>query len=139
MDLPIGARGRIDSRVRDAGASILEVLMSVLLLGLPLIMVGLAFIDAARRPEWAWALAGRRRVMWMAMLIAGGATVIAAPFFALAYFFIARRDVAAAERGVPYVIVNRGPTDQDGHPAVTLRLEGDVVEVLPPAVQHALS
>lgn len=72
---------------------------SVLLLAAPFIMVGLAFIDAARRPEWAWALAGRRRVMWMAMLIAGGATVIAAPFFALAYFFTARRDVAAAEEG----------------------------------------
>lgn len=78
---------------------LLQAIGSVLLLGAPLIMVGLAFIDAARRPEWAWALAGRRRVMWMALLIAGGATVIAAPIFALAYFFTARRDVAAAENG----------------------------------------
>jgi NAD-dependent deacetylase len=46
--------------------------------------------------------------------------------------------LAAAERGVPYVIVNRGPTDQDSHPAVTLRLEGDVVEIFPPAVAAAL-
>jgi NAD-dependent deacetylase len=46
--------------------------------------------------------------------------------------------LAAAERGVPYVIVNRGPTDQDSHPAVTLRLEGDVVEIFPPAVEAAL-
>ena len=46
--------------------------------------------------------------------------------------------LAAAGRGVPYVIVNRGPTDQDGHPAVTLRLEGDVVELFPPAVNEAL-
>jgi NAD-dependent deacetylase len=46
--------------------------------------------------------------------------------------------LAAAERGVPYVIVNRGPTDQDSHPAVTLRLEGDVVEIFPPAVDAAL-
>jgi NAD-dependent deacetylase len=46
--------------------------------------------------------------------------------------------LAAAERGVPYVIVNRGPTDQDSHPAVTLRLEGDVVEIFPPAVAEAL-
>ena len=30
----------------------------------------------------------------------------------------------AAERGAPYVIVNRGETDQDAHPGVTLRLEG---------------
>jgi NAD-dependent deacetylase len=47
--------------------------------------------------------------------------------------------LAAAERGTPYVIVNRGATDHDGHPAVTLRLEGDVVEIFPPAVEEALN
>jgi NAD-dependent deacetylase len=47
--------------------------------------------------------------------------------------------LAAAERGVPYVVINRGETDHDGHTAVTLRLEGDVVEVLPPAVAEALA
>ena len=46
--------------------------------------------------------------------------------------------LAAAERGTPYVIVNRGATDHDAHPAVTLRLEGDVVEIFPPAVDAAL-
>jgi NAD-dependent deacetylase len=46
--------------------------------------------------------------------------------------------LTAAERGVPYVIVNRGPTDQDTHPVVTLRLEGDVVAIFPPAVAAAL-
>ncbi|MFQ5708019.1 MAG: NAD-dependent deacetylase [bacterium] len=45
----------------------------------------------------------------------------------------------AAERGVPYIIINQGPTDQDPHPAVSLRLEGDVTEIFPPAVQMALS
>jgi NAD-dependent deacetylase len=47
--------------------------------------------------------------------------------------------LAAAERGAPYVIINRGATDQDGHLAVTLRLEGDVVEIFPPAVEEALT
>ena len=47
--------------------------------------------------------------------------------------------LAAAERGVPYVIINRGETEHDSHPAVTLRLEGDVVELFPPAVEAALS
>jgi NAD-dependent deacetylase len=37
----------------------------------------------------------------------------------------------AASRGVPYVIINRGPTEHDELPQVTLRLEGDVVEILP--------
>jgi len=44
----------------------------------------------------------------------------------------------AAERGTPYVIVNRGPSDHDDHPAVTLRVEGDVSIVFPAAVAAAL-
>jgi NAD-dependent deacetylase len=46
--------------------------------------------------------------------------------------------LAAAERGVAYVIINRGETDHDNHPQVTLRLEGDVIELFPPAVAAAL-
>ncbi len=46
--------------------------------------------------------------------------------------------LAAADRGAPYVIINRGVTDHDRHPSVTLRLEGDVVELFPPAVRAAL-
>jgi NAD-dependent deacetylase len=38
----------------------------------------------------------------------------------------------AARRGVPYVVINRGPTDHDE--LCTLRLEGDVAEIFPPAV-----
>lgn len=45
----------------------------------------------------------------------------------------------AAKRGVPYIIINRGPTEHDALPEVTLRLEGDVAELLPPAVQTALA
>jgi NAD-dependent deacetylase len=44
----------------------------------------------------------------------------------------------AARRGVPYAIVNRGVTDHDGLPLVTLRLEGDVGALFPPAVERAL-
>jgi NAD-dependent deacetylase len=45
----------------------------------------------------------------------------------------------AAERGTPYIIVNRGPTEHDDHQAVTLRLEGDVNALVPPAVDAALA
>lgn len=45
----------------------------------------------------------------------------------------------AAERGAPYVIINRGVTDQDGQPSVTLRLEGDVVEIFAPVVADAVA
>lgn len=45
----------------------------------------------------------------------------------------------AAQRGTPYVIVNQGPTDHDNHPAVTLRLEGDVTDIFPTAVLAGLT
>ena len=45
----------------------------------------------------------------------------------------------ATRRGVPYVIINRGQTEHDGDPTVTLRLEGDVSEIFPPAVDSILS
>ena len=45
--------------------------------------------------------------------------------------------LAAAERGVPYVIINQGETEHDQHPSVTLRLEGDVQEIFPAAVRMA--
>jgi NAD-dependent deacetylase len=44
----------------------------------------------------------------------------------------------AAQSGAPYIVVNRGDTDHDGLPEVTLRLEGDVAEIFPKAVQEAL-
>lgn len=47
--------------------------------------------------------------------------------------------LTAAERGVPYIIVNRGATDHDGHRRVTLRLEGEVGEIFPAAVNAALT
>ena len=45
----------------------------------------------------------------------------------------------AAQRGVPYVIINRGATDHDHQPCVTLRLEGEVTELFPEAVEAALA
>ena len=45
----------------------------------------------------------------------------------------------AARRGTPYVIVNRGATEHDGEPCVSLRLEGEVSAIFPTAVAAALS
>jgi NAD-dependent deacetylase len=47
--------------------------------------------------------------------------------------------LAAAQRGIPYVIVNRGATDHDDERCVTLRLEGEVGEIFPAAVAAALA
>jgi NAD-dependent deacetylase len=45
----------------------------------------------------------------------------------------------AAQRGAPYVIINRGATDHDHEPTVSLRIEGDVAEIFPAAVEAALA
>jgi NAD-dependent deacetylase len=44
----------------------------------------------------------------------------------------------AANRGVPYIIINRGETDHDHERNVALRLEGEVGAIFPPAVDEAL-
>jgi NAD-dependent deacetylase len=69
---------------------------------------------------------------------AAGCDLVLALGSTLSVYPAAGVPLAAAERGVPYVIVNRGPTEHDGHERLTLRIEGDVVEVLPPAVREAL-
>lgn len=46
--------------------------------------------------------------------------------------------LAAAQRGVPYVIVHHGYTDHDEDAAVSLKLEGDVAELFVSAVDQAL-
>ncbi len=45
----------------------------------------------------------------------------------------------AASRGVPYVIINRGETEHDGLREVTLRIEADVTEIFPRAVEATLA
>lgn len=44
----------------------------------------------------------------------------------------------AAQVGAPYIIINRGATEHDGDRRVTLRLEGEVEAIFPPAVAAAL-
>ena len=45
--------------------------------------------------------------------------------------------IAATQNRAPYVIINRGETEHDALPLVSLRLEGDVAEIFPPAVTAA--
>lgn len=44
----------------------------------------------------------------------------------------------AAKRGIPYVVINVGPTDHDGLELVSERLEGDVERLFAPAVSMAM-
>ena len=77
----------------------LEVLATTLLASIPLALSMWALLDAARRPEWAFALARRSRVIWVAstgmgILFCGPGVVVA-----LWYLLRVRPAVAAAERG----------------------------------------
>lgn len=47
--------------------------------------------------------------------------------------------LTAGLRGCPYVIINRGETDHDALPFVSLRLDGDVEDLFAPAVEEACS
>lgn len=65
------------------------------------------------------------------LVMALGSTLLVEPAASL--------PLAAVQRKAPYVIVNRGATEHDRLRGLTLRIEGDVGEVLPPAVDRALS
>jgi NAD-dependent deacetylase len=45
----------------------------------------------------------------------------------------------AAQRGAPYIVINRGATDHDHESCVTLRLEGEVGDIFSSAVHVALA
>jgi hypothetical protein len=69
-------------------------------LGMPLMLTVWALLDAARRPEWAWALCRRRRVVWMAAILVGAMTVIVGLVVSSVYLLRVRPAVAAAEEGL---------------------------------------
>ena len=64
------------------------------------------------------------------LVIALGSTLSVSPANAI--------PMAAAQAGVPYIIINRDETDHDGLSQVTLRLTGNVEELFPPAVDEPL-
>ncbi|MDD9371721.1 MAG: DUF2516 family protein [Acidimicrobiales bacterium] len=71
----------------------------ILLCSVPLALSLWALLDAARRPEWAWALAGRRRVVWMASILFGALVLVVGVVVSVVYLVRVRPDVAAAESG----------------------------------------
>jgi NAD-dependent deacetylase len=80
----------------------------------------------------------RNEVLERAAQAARETDLVAALGSTLSVYPAANIPLMAAARGVPYVIINRGPTEHDGRPEVTLRMEGDVCDIFPPAVRAAL-
>lgn len=68
-----------------------------------------------------------------------GADLVIALGSTLSVYPAASFPLLAAQRGVPYIIINRGATDHDHESSVSLRIEGDVAEVFPAAVAAALA
>lgn len=66
---------------------------------IPLGITVWALLDAARRPQWAWALSGRRQVVWMAAIMFGTVTVIGGLCLSSWYLTRIRHEIAAAEDG----------------------------------------
>jgi hypothetical protein len=67
---------------------------------LPLAISLLALLDCARRPQWAWALAGRRQVVWLAAICLGFLTVVGGLVISGWYLVRVRPVIARAEAGV---------------------------------------
>jgi hypothetical protein len=59
-----------------------------------------ALLDCARRPGWAWALAGRRQVVWMAAILVGFVSVVGGLGVSIWYLAKVRPVIARAEAGV---------------------------------------
>jgi hypothetical protein len=70
----------------------------------PLAISAWAFLDAARRPAWAWSLARRSQVAWMAATALGVLTLIGGLLVSGWYLAVIRPQIADAEDG-------RLPTD----------------------------
>lgn len=66
---------------------------------IPLSLTLWALLDAARRPQWAWALSGRRQVVWMAVIMFSAFTVLGGVIISAWYLTRVRHEVAAAEDG----------------------------------------
>ena len=66
---------------------------------IPLSLTVWALLDAAKRPQWAWALAGRRQVVWMAGIMFSALTVLGGVIVSTWYLTKVRHEIAAAEDG----------------------------------------
>jgi NAD-dependent deacetylase len=81
----------------------------------------------------------RERDLSRAIAAARNADLVVALGSSLSVHPAASIPLLAVERGVPYAVINRGQTEHDTLVGLTLRIDGDTSEVLPPAVDAALA
>jgi hypothetical protein len=81
---------------------VVELFQAIALTAVFCIPVGIslwALLDCARRPAWAWALAERRQVVWMAAILLGFLTVIGGLIISGWYLLRVRPVIRDAEEG----------------------------------------
>jgi len=86
----------------DDPVSVGQVLWAVVVVGfsfVPLAVSGWAFLDATRRPQWAWALSRHRQVVWLALVLFGLLTVVGGLAISAWYLVRIRPVLAAIEHG----------------------------------------
>jgi hypothetical protein len=79
---------------------LLVVLVVTVLCAVPLAVSTWALLDAARHPQWAWALTTHRQVVWMTAILFGTLTVVGGLGISYWYLRRIRPAVAAAETGL---------------------------------------
>lgn len=82
----------------DWGAIAVALVLAIVA-AVPLSLTIWALLDAARRPQWAWALSGRRQVVWMTVIMFSALTVVGGMAVSAWYLSRIRHEVAAAEDG----------------------------------------
>ncbi len=71
----------------------------ICLVAAPLAWSVIALLDAARRPEWVWALAGRARLIWMVMILFGALVLPIGIVVSTIYLLRIRPELRDAEAG----------------------------------------
>lgn len=87
-----------DGLVGGIGDVVWAIVVSCVFL-LPLAISLWALLDVARRPEWAWALAERNRVGWLAAILLGTFITPVGLAISLWYLLKVRPQIAAVEAG----------------------------------------
>jgi len=84
--------------MNDVGA-LFQAIVVTAAFAAPLAISLWALLDCVRRPAWAWALADRRQVVWVAAILLGFLTVIGGLAISGWYLVRIRREIRDAEAG----------------------------------------
>ncbi len=89
------APDRVDFTVGSVGRALVLACLAAIPLGVSV----WALLDVARRPRWAWALAERRQVVWLAAISLGVLSVVGGLLVSGWYLLRVRPVIADAEAG----------------------------------------